>query len=89
MGSGQDPSDLPKIYLLRVGASLKIRFQADPLLRSKVTALSWGDRQTHVLNPLHPLGKIFYAGGGGGWETSNPAKFLPFHFMKDEIYFQG
>ena len=19
---------------------------------------------------------------GGGWETSNPAKFLPFHFVK-------
>ena len=57
---------------------------------SKVISLCGGDRhmgrQTdNILNPLQPQGRKYFSWFfmHGGWETSNPAKFLPFHFMKE------
>ena len=39
---------------------------------------------THFESPWTPKGKFFsyIILCMGGWVTSNPAKFLPFHFMK-------
>ena len=75
------PNCMPKNYLQVVPKNLT--------RRANVISHCGGHRRTdtHFESPWTPQGKflclIFYA--WVGWETSNPAKCLPFNYVKDKI----
>ena len=76
---------LSKNYLRGVRLTLKILPQSDHGVKSHCSGHRQTDRltdrQTFWITPKEIFFHIlFYA--WGGWETSNPAKFLPFHFVK-------
>ena len=85
----------PKITCKELSWTWKFDHNQTP--RSNVVSLCSGsqsdwwterqtDRQANILNRKEPHRKTFLNFlCMGRWETSNPAKFLPFHFVKDEL----